>query len=79
MTQPSFTPELAAAIHNRLAEIWMAHDLDPEVFLSFSLDAAVPLWFGQTAVCTFEDGVMFLDVGEDGCDPDDEIDGPEIP
>ena len=62
----TFSPELAKAVHDRLLEIWLSHpDMDPEVFLSFSLDAAAPLWFGQTVICTHEDGMMILDVGED--------------
>lgn len=71
MPKATFSPELAKAVHDRLMEIWLSHDLDPEFFLSFSLDAATPIWFGMTSICTYDDGMLILDVGEDGDESDD--------
>lgn len=72
MPKADFSPELAKAVHDRMLEIWQSHpDLDPQFFMLFSLDAAHPLWFGATVICTYDDGTMILDVGEIDDDPDE--------
>lgn len=68
MPKADFSPELAKAVHDRLLEIWQAHDLDPQFFMAFSLDAAYPLWMGEAIVCTYEDGALILDFDYDGED-----------